>query len=137
LYHLPSDIDRELLKVVTNQQWDERGPLLEKGAQYTATIHPGDYTDNQNIGMMPLHFACRDGAPTKVIKEIYRGYPAALVSSTSHGSFTPLDLLNDVIDSEGSAGLKRRGYTMARAVNVRAFLEAEMDQFRQPPASCP
>jgi len=120
------DIDRELLRVVTHGMWEFRGPLLEQGAQYTAAISPSDCEDNPVIsGMMPLHFACRNGAPTAIIKEIYQAYPTALFCTTCQG-FTPLNLLDDVM-TEGAARLRRRGYTMARARTVKAFLEAEMD----------
>ena len=121
---MPGDLDRELLRVVTRQEWSKRKALVQQGASYCATIRPGDYgTGDTNVGMMPLHFAVRDGAPLARIKEIYTAYPVALISGERSG-LTPLDLLNGLFESDE---LAKFNYTATRANNVKRYLEAQLE----------
>ena len=122
---MPGDLDRELLLVVTRQEWSKRTALVRRGATYCATIRPGDYGEGDtNVGMMPLHFAVRDGAPLARIKEIYKAFPVALISGERSG-FTPLDLLNGLFECDQLAEFN---YTATRANNVKRYLEAQLEE---------
>jgi hypothetical protein len=121
LHNIPRDIDRELLHMVTWKNWSARKLLLEEGAKYSASIREGDYPNDGNLGMMALHFAVRDAAPTEIIKEIYYAHPIALISLCDYG-MTPLDLLNGLYEYE----LEKFGWTVERATEVNEFLEAQL-----------
>ena len=123
LHNIPRDIDRELLRMVTLKNWSARKLLLEEGAKYSASIREGDYPNDghKNLGMMALHFAVRDAAPTEIIKEIYYAHPIALISLDGYG-ISPLDLLNGLYEYE----LEKFGWTVERATEVNEFLEAQL-----------
>jgi hypothetical protein len=122
LYNIPRDIDRELLRIVTLKKWSERRSLLAEGAKYSASIREEDYP-NRNVGMMALHFAVRDAAPTEIIKEVYYSHPIALITPEING-FTPLDLLNGLIGSPHQ--LEKFGWNVECATKVKEFLEAQL-----------
>ena len=91
-HYKASELDRDLLRAVTRADWAKMRELKEQGARFVATIEVGDYPDNINRGMMPLHFAVRDHAPLNVLREIYEAYPQALSVHERNGC-TPRDLL--------------------------------------------
>ena len=121
LHTIPRDIDRELLRMVTHKNWSATRLLLEEGAKYSASIREGDYPNDghKNLGMMALHFAVRDGAPTEIIKEIYYAHPIALISLEGCG-LTPFDLFPYEYE------LEKFGWTVERATEVKEFLEAQL-----------
>ena len=121
LHNIPRDIDRELLHMVTWKNWSARKLLLEEGAKYSASIREGDYPNDghKNLGMMALHFAVRDAAPTEIIKEIYYAHPIALISLEGCG-LTPFDLFPYEYE------LEKFGWTVERATEVKEFLEAQL-----------
>jgi hypothetical protein len=122
LHNIPRDIDRELLRMVTCQNWSARKLLLEEGAKYSASIRQGDYpNDDHLVGMMALHFAVHDAAPTEIIKEIYYAHPIALISLHDY-CMTPLDFLNGLFGYE----LEKFGWTEERATEVKEFLEEQL-----------
>ena len=87
-----SQLDRDLLRAVTLGRWAWMRELRCRGAAFTAAIQRGDYASNNNIGMMPLHFAIRDHAPLDVVREIHTACPAALYRADRTG-LTPPELL--------------------------------------------
>ena len=58
-------------------------------------IQRGDYPNNANCGMMPLHFAIRDHAPLVRIKQILEAYPAAK-KTREISDHTPYDFLSEI-----------------------------------------
>ena len=128
LYAIPKDLDMELLRMVSNGWYSKRAALIQKGAKYSATIQPGMHLNPMaEVGMAALHYAVRDGAPTKVIKEIYYAYPLALLMPDICG-LTPLDLLIGIIECDD---LKGRNYTPERANEVKEFLEKRLPSIEQ------
>jgi hypothetical protein len=121
LHNIYRDIDCELSRMVMCPNWSARKSLLEEGAKYSASIRQGDYPNDYHLGMIALHFAVRDAAPTEIIKEIYYPSPIALFSLHDYG-MTPLDFLNGLSGYE----LENFGWTVERATEVKEFLKAQL-----------
>ena len=122
LHTLPCDLDRELLRCVTNpSQWFKIEELIAQGAKYSASINTDDYVHGQNVGMMPLHFVVRDQAPFEMIRGIYEAYPMALRCIDQCG-LTPLDLLSQ----KKSPNAKRKP-TKKWHTQVKNFLESKLE----------
>ena len=96
LFKIPNSHSIELLRLVTRQDWHGMAEYQRAytDAKFDAVIEHGDYEDNANIGMMPLHFAIRDHAPLVQIKHILEAYPAAK-SRREKSGFTPYELLTE------------------------------------------
>ena len=119
LLHSPyesSPEDRELLRLVTRQQWELADAMRDAGAQYSAAISAGDYHNNHNVGMLPLHFAVRDHAPLARIQAIYEAYPQAL-HVREHGNMSVRELLEATSPNYNS-------YTAAQFAEVKTYLDS-------------
>lgn len=97
LFMIPTRHSIELLRLVTRKEWDRMTEHLQANpdAKFDAVIERGDYDNNANCGMMPLHFAIRDHAPLVRIKQILEAYPAAKNTREISGH-TPYDFLSEI-----------------------------------------
>ena len=91
-----AETSKELLQFVTWKDWQGMDEYQEAhpDATFDAIIEAGDYPLNQNIGMLPLHFAIRDHAPLAQIRRILEAYPAARFTR-ERANLTPFEFLSE------------------------------------------
>ena len=84
-----------LLHDIVNQRYDIILQLLHEGVEPVARIRSDSYVDSryENLEMLPIHLAVKDGAPIYIIQALVEAWPMSLAEKDTNG-LRPIHLLS-------------------------------------------